>query len=165
MTTAYAEIGVTTNFSFLRGASHPQEYVHRAGEYGLHAIGIADRNTLAGVVRAYAELKNPELTSRPKLLIGSRLVFIDGTPDILAYPRDRAAYGRLCRLLSKGKLAADKGECHLRFDDLKEFSAGLLLVLMPPYRLSVDVLTRTLETMRGTSADGVWLAASLFHRG
>ena len=60
---AYAEIGVTSNFSFLRGASHPQEYVHQAGEYGLHAIGIADRNTLAGVVRAYAELKNPELNS------------------------------------------------------------------------------------------------------
>ena len=162
---AYAEIGVTTNFSFLRGASHPQEYVHQAGEYGLHAIGIADRNTLAGVVRAYAELKNPELLSRPKLLIGSRLVFTDGTPDILAYPRDRAAYGRLCRLLSKGKLAADKGECHLRFPDLREFSEGLLLVLMPPYRLKPDALTRMLETMRGTSADGVWLAASLFHRG
>jgi error-prone DNA polymerase len=164
-TPAYAEIGVTTNFSFLRGASHPQEYVHQAGEYGLHAIGIADRNTLAGVVRAYAELKNPELTSRPKLLIGSRLVFIDGTPDILAYPRDRAAYGRLCRLLSKGKLAADKGECHLRFEDLKEFSEGLLLVLMPPYRFTADALTRVLETMRGTSANGVWLAANLFHRG
>jgi error-prone DNA polymerase len=161
----YAEIGVTTNFSFLRGASHPREYVQRAGEYGLHAIGIADRNTLAGVVRAYAELKNPELTSRPKLLIGSRLVFIDGTPDILAYPRDRAAYGRLCRLLSKGKLAADKGECHLGFDDLREFSEGLLLVLMPPYRFTADVLMRMLATMRGACADGVWLAASLFHRG
>ncbi len=161
----YAEIGVTTNFSFLRGASHPQEYVHQAGEYGLHAIGIADRNTLAGVVRAYAELKNPELTSRPKLLIGSRLVFIDGTPDILAYSRDRAGYGRLCRLLSKGKLAADKGECHLRFEDLREFSEGLLLVLMPPYRFKADALRRMLETMRGTSADGVWLAAGLFHRG
>jgi error-prone DNA polymerase len=164
-TPAYAEIGVTTNFSFLRGASHPREYVHQAGEYGLHAIGIADRNTLAGVVRAYAELKNPELKSRPKLLIGSRLVFIDGTPDILAYPRDRAAYGRLCRLLSKGKLAADKGECRLGFPDLREFSEGLLLVLMPPYRLDADALTRTLKTMRGTSADGVWLAASPFHRG
>jgi error-prone DNA polymerase len=162
---AYAEIGVTTNFSFLRGASHPQEYVHQAGQYGLQAIGIADRNTLAGVVRAYAELKNPELLSRPKLLIGSRLVFTCGTPDILAYPRDRAAYGRLCRLLSKGKLAAEKGECHLRFEDLREFSEGLLLVLMPPYRFTSDALTRMLETMRGTSADGIWLAASLFHRG
>jgi error-prone DNA polymerase len=165
MTAAYAEIGVTTNFSFLRGASHPQEYVHQAGQYGLLAIGIADRNTLAGVVRAYAELKNPELAAKPKLLIGSRLVFIDGTPDILAYPRDRAAYGRLCRLLSKGKLAAEKGECHLRFPDLREFSEGLLLVLMPPYRFTADALTKMLETMRGTSTDGVWLAASLFHRG
>ena len=106
---AYAEIGVTTNFSFLRGASHPQEYVHQAAAFGFAAIGIADRNTLAGVVRAYAELDNPELTSPPKLLVGSRLVFIDGTPDILAYPRDRTAYGRLCRLLSKGKLARGKG--------------------------------------------------------
>ena len=164
-TPVYAEIGVTTNFSFLRGASHPQEYVHQAGLYGLHAIGIADRNTLAGVVRAYAELKNPELTFRPKLLIGARLVFIDGTPDILAYPRDRAAYGRLCRLLSKGKLAADKGECRLGFDDLKEFSEGLLLVLMPPYRFAADMLTRTLGLMRGMVVDGVWLAASPFHRG
>jgi error-prone DNA polymerase len=161
----YAEIGVTTNFSFLRGASHPQEYVHQASELRLPAIGIADHNTLAGVVRAYAELKNPNLASQPKLLIGARLVFIDGTPDILAYPRDRAAYGRLCRLLSKGKLAAEKGECHLRFQDFREFSEGLLLVLMPPYRFTVDALTRMLETMRGTRADGVWLAASLFHRG
>jgi error-prone DNA polymerase len=164
-TPAYAEIGVTTNFSFLRGASQPQEYVHRAGEYGLHAIGIADRNTLAGVVRAYAELENPKLESIPKLLIGARLVFIDGTPDILAYPRDRAAYGRLCRLLSKGKLRADKGECHLCLDDLDEFSEGLLLVLMPPYRFGPDVLTKTLEAMRGTRTEGVWLAASFFHRG
>ena len=161
----YAEIGVTTNFSFLRGASHPQEYIHQAGLFGLQAIGIADRNTLAGVVRAYAELKNPELVSRPKLLIGSRLVFVDGTPDILAYPRDRAGYGRLCRLLSKGKLAAAKAECRLGFADLAEFSQGLLLVLMPPYRFRAEALATMLEKLRATRADGVWLAASLFHRG
>jgi len=161
----YAEIGVTSNFSFLRGASHPQEYVHQAGEYGLAAIGIADHNTLAGIVRAYAELKNPELKSLPKLLVGSRLVFTDGTPDILAYPRDRLAYGRLCRLLSKGKLAAEKGECHLRFADLAEFSDGLLLVLMPPYRVQAETVTQVLGKMRATRADGVWLGASLFHRG
>jgi error-prone DNA polymerase len=165
MTARYAEIGVTSNFSFLRGASHPQDYVHRAAEYGLHAIGIADRNTLAGVVRAYAELKNPELETVPKLLIGARLVFIDGTPDILAYPRDRSAYGALCRLLTKGKLRADKGECQLRFDDLKEFCEGLLLVLMPPYRLDAAALAQTLQAMRGLRAGGIWLAASLFHGG
>ena len=72
----------------------------------LAAIGIADHNTLAGVVRAYKELGNPEVKHKPKLLIGSRLVFLDGTPDILAYPRDRAAYGRLCQLLTRGKRGA-----------------------------------------------------------
>ena len=164
--TVYAEIGVTTNFSFLRGASHPQEYVHRASKYGMYAIGIADRNTLAGVVRAYSEFGNRErVRYKPKLLVGARLVFTDGTPDILAYPRDRDAYGRLCRLLTKGKRLAEKGECHLRFGDLEEFSEGLLLVLMPPYRLEAGPLARTLEKMRNTRADGVWLAASMFHRG
>jgi len=161
----YAEIGVTSNFSFLRGASHPQEYIHQAAEYGLDAIGIADRNTLAGIVRAYAELRHLDPGSRPKFLIGARLVFIDGTPDLLAYPRDRAGYGRLCRLLSQGKLKADKGECELRFEDLCTFSAGLLLVLIPPYRFKANELTPMLERLRGSGADGVWLAASLFHRG
>src|SRR6266487_3521982 len=117
----YAEIGITTNFSFLRGGSDPRAYVHQASELGIPVIGIADHNTLAGVVRAWSELDNPEVTHKPKLLIGARLVFIDGTPDILAYPRDRAAYGRLCRLLSQGKLRAEKGECQLRFEDLREF--------------------------------------------
>src|SRR5690606_40973810 len=73
----YAEIGVTTNFSFLHGASHPQEYVRQASRLGLAAVGVADRNTLAGVVRAYGELDNPDLDDRPKLLIGARLVFCD----------------------------------------------------------------------------------------
>uniref|UniRef100_E6VFU0 Error-prone DNA polymerase n=1 Tax=Rhodopseudomonas palustris (strain DX-1) TaxID=652103 RepID=E6VFU0_RHOPX len=117
----YAEIGVTTNFSFLEGGSHPQDYVHEASRLGLDAIGIADRNTLAGVVRAYGELDNEDLAYKPKLLIGARLCFADGTPDLLAYPTDRAAYGRLCRLLSAGKLRAGKGECHLTFADLEAF--------------------------------------------
>jgi error-prone DNA polymerase len=164
--TVYAEIGVTTNFSFLRGASHPQEYVHRASKYGLYAIGIADRNTLAGVVRAYSEYGNKKkVRYKPKLLVGVRLVFTDGTPDILAYPRDREAYGRLCRLLSKGKLAAEKGECHLRFDDLKEFSEGLLLVVMPAYRIRLRDTLKTLEAIGRLPVQGSWLAASMFYRG
>ena len=135
----YAEIGITTNFSFLRGGSDPRAYVHQASELGIPAIGIADHNTLAGVVRAWKELDNPEVTHKPKLLIGARLVFIDGTPDILVYPRDRAAYGRLCQLLTRGKRGDDitrieKGECHLRFDDLLEFAEGQLLVLALPHR-------------------------------
>ena len=103
----YAEIGITTNFSFLRGGSDPRAYVHQASELGIPAIGIADHNTLAGVVRAYKELDNPEVMHKPKLLIGARIVFIDGTPDILVYPRDRAAYGRLCQLLTRGKRGDD----------------------------------------------------------
>ena len=131
----YAEIAVTTNFSFLRGASHPRELVLAAALYGYAAIGVADRNTLAGVVRAYegaAEVLE-KCGTAPKLLVGSRLVFVDGTPDILAYPTDRAAYGRLCRLLSTGKLRAAKGECILRFDDLIAWQEGLLFVVMPPH--------------------------------
>ena len=163
--TEYAEIGITTNFSFLRGGSQPQEYVHQASELRLPAIGIADRNTLAGVVRAYKELENPEVIHKPKLLIGSRLVFIDGTPDILVYPRDRAAYGRLCRLLTRGKLKAEKGECHLTLDDLLDFAEGQLLVLTLPHHFEVATVLKVLERLKRGSADGVWLAASLLYRG
>ncbi len=164
--TVYAEIGVTSNFSFLRGASHPQEYVQRASKYGLYAIGIADHNTLAGVVRAYDEYRNRErVRYKPKLLVGARLVFTDGTPDILAYPRDRAAYGRLCQLLSQGKLAAAKGECHLRFDDLAAFSEGLLLVVVPDYRIRAKETLKTLDALARLPVAGVWLAAALHYRG
>jgi error-prone DNA polymerase len=133
---AFAEIAVTTNYSFLRGASRPQEFAIVATLRGLAAIGIADRNTLAGVVRLYdglQEVKRQTEIETPRLLVGSRLVFVDGTPDILAYPTDRAAYGRLCRLLSGGKLRAPKGECILTFDDLLKWQEGLLLVVMPPH--------------------------------
>ena len=128
---AYAEIAVTTNYSFLRGASHPWEFAAMAAKLRLAAIGIADRNTLAGIVRAYAAVQAIE-KNRPKLLVGARLVFVDGTPDVLAYPTDRAAYGRLCRLLSAGKLRAPKGECHLALHDLLKWQEGLLLVVMAP---------------------------------
>src|SRR3954469_18126279 len=114
---SYAELAVTTNFSFLRGASHPGQFVVQAAALGYPAIGIADRNSLAGVVRAFTEwekLSEP----RPRLLTGARLVFRDGTPDIIAYPKDRTAYGRLCQLISRGKLRAPKGECFLELDDL-----------------------------------------------
>src|SRR6266480_116404 len=166
----YAEIGITTNFSFLRGGSDPRAYVHQASELRLPVIGIADHNTLAGVVRAWKELDNPEVQYKPKLLIGSRLVFIDGTPDILVYPRDRAAYGRLCQLLTRGKRGDDierieKGECHLKLDDLLEFAEGQLLALALPHRFEAAGVLRVLERLRDSRADGVWLAASLIYRG
>jgi error-prone DNA polymerase len=167
MTPAYAEIGITTNFSFLRGGSDPRAYVQQASELRLPVIGIADHNTLAGVVRAYKELDNPNIKYKPKLLIGSRLVLMDDTPDILVYPRDRVAYGRLCRLLTRGKRGDDteKGECHLRLDDLLEFAEGQLLVLTLPYRFAAEKACSVLDRLKRSRADGVWLAASLLYRG
>jgi error-prone DNA polymerase len=165
MTIPYAEIGITTNFSFLRGGSHPQDYVHQASALKLAAIGIADHNTLAGIVRAYSELDNPDLQHKPKLLIGARLVFIDGTPDILVYPRDRTAYGRLCQLLTRGKRDAEKGECHLKLGDLLDFAEGQLLVLSLPHRFDPDGVLKLLKQLQESRAEGVWLAASLLYRG
>ncbi|MGA9327671.1 MAG: error-prone DNA polymerase [Bradyrhizobium sp.] len=167
MTIEYAEIGITTNFSFLRGGSHPQAYIHQASHLRIPAIGIADHNTLAGVVRAFKELGNPEIEHKPKLLIGSRIVFIDGAPDILVYPSDRAAYGRLCQLLTQGKRGEGtlKGECHLKFGDLLEFAEGQLLVLVLPHRFEETKAQEVLDRLRSSRADGVWLAASLLYRG
>jgi len=131
----YAELATTTNFSFLRGASHPEEMVARAAALGLSAIGIADRNTLAGVVRAHVYAReNREALGAFRVVTGTRLAFIDGAPDVIVYPQDRAAYGRLSRLLSAGNLRAPKGECHLRFDELLESVEGLQAIAMPSAR-------------------------------
>ena len=124
---AYAELAVTTNFSFLRGASHPQEMVARADELGLTAIGIADRNSFAGVVRAYDEARKRNI----KLLVGTRLVTTDGF-EMLAYPTDRAAYGRLCRLITTGNLKAKKGEYDLTFEQILSASEGQIFIVTPP---------------------------------
>jgi error-prone DNA polymerase len=153
---SYVELAVTTNFSFLRGASHPQEFVEQAAALGYPAIGIADRNTLAGVVRAYEAWK--KLENPPRLLIGARLVFRDGTPDILAYPRDRKAYARLSRLISIGKLRAEKGECLLDFADLLEYRRGLLLIVMPAEPAAAKPVLERLGT-------DTWLAASMLYTG
>ena len=129
---SYAEFAVTTNFSFLRGASHPEEMVARAAELGLSAIGIADRNSLAGVVRAFTYARdNAEALKTLRVVTGTRLVFADGTPDILAYPQNRASYARLSRLLTRGNLHGSKGHCILTLNDLTDHAEGLQLALMP----------------------------------
>ncbi|MFH0296739.1 error-prone DNA polymerase [Bradyrhizobium sp. 31Argb] len=166
----YAEIGISSNFSFLRGGSDPRAYVHQASILRIPVIGLADHNTLAGVVRAYKELENSKVTHPPKLLIGSRIVFMDGTPDILVYPRDRAAYGRLCQLLTRGKRGDDikrieKGECHLKLNDLLDFAEGQLLVLSLPHRFETAKALDLLARLKASRAEGVWLAASLLYRG
>src|ERR1051325_6067655 len=123
----YSELDVTTNFSFLRGASHPDELVFRATELGYRAIGITDVNSLAGVVRAYDACKQvKEQGGRPpKLLVGARLCFEDG-PDVLVWAMNRTGYGRLCRLLTMGKRRTEKGECALKLEDLLESNGDLL---------------------------------------
>ena len=131
----FAELAAMTNFSFLRGASHPEEMVARAAELGLAGIGIADRNTLAGVVRAHVFAReNKAALMGMRIAPGVRLAFDDGTPDLLAYPKDRVAYGRLCRVLTAGNLRAPKGECRLQVEDLLEHGAGLQIVALPLIR-------------------------------
>src|SRR5262250_269000 len=116
---AFAELIAATNFSFLRGASHPHEMVGQAAKLGLAAIGIADRNTLAGVVRAHTAAKEHSI----RLCVGVRLVTTDGF-EAACYPIDRAAYGRLCRLLSAGNLCAVKGQCEFSFEEMLAASEG-----------------------------------------
>src|SRR4029078_3952891 len=157
---AYAELAVTTNFSFLRGASTAEELVLRAKELGLIGIGIADRNSVAGVVRAHAMAKTIGL----KIAVGARLVFSDGSPDILAYPQDKAAWGRLSRLLTIGKDRAEKGDCILGLPDLLETAEGLNLIVMPPERIDANALIKVLRRIKETSRRSVWLGASLLYR-
>ena len=123
----YAELLCQSAFSFLEGASHPQSLVEQAKALGHEAIGIADRNSVAGVVRAYVAAKAAGL----RLLAGSRLVLEDA-PDLVCYPSDRAAWARLCRLLSLGKAHATKGECRLRFEDVVAHAEGQIFIAVPP---------------------------------
>ena len=157
--TRYAELAVTTNFSFLRGAAHPREMVARADELGLAAIGIADRNSFAGVVRAYDEAKKRSI----KLLVGTRLVTTDGF-EVIAYPTGRDAYGRLCRLLTQGNRKAKKGDCHLGFDDVLATTEGQMLICLPPDELS-PVFSERLATLAEAAPKRVFLAGAHRHRG
>lgn len=129
----YTELQVTTNFSFLRGASHPEELVQQAALLGYPAIGISDRNTLAGVVRAHAAARRYGV----RVLPGCRLDLQDG-PSLLAYPEHKAAYSQLSNLLTTGNLRAEKGQCHLYRKDIFEHAPGIQFILIPPSRLNQD---------------------------
>jgi error-prone DNA polymerase len=122
----YAELQVTTNFSFLRGAAHPDELVLTAAALGHAAIAITDRNSFAGTVRAHHAAKQVGI----RLVVGCRLDLSDGT-SLLAFPKDRAAYGRLTRLLTLGKRRAPKGECHLDYTEMVAFGEGQIVVILP----------------------------------
>ena len=154
----YAELQVTSNFTFLAGASHPDELVLQSAALGYHAIGIADRNSLAGVVRAHVAAKEIGIP----IAIGCRLELTQPAGlSILVYPTSRDAYGRLCRLLTLGKRRAEKGECHLTLHDVLEHQQGLLAIVIPPATLDQDFI----ETLRGLwrvfDDDRLSLAASV----
>lgn len=125
--TSFAELAITSNFSFLRGASHGDELAMQAMELGLVAIGVADRNTFAGIVRAHKAAKDQGL----RFLPGVRLITQDGF-EVIAYPQDRPAYARLCRLLTLGNRRAPKGECYLTLHDITSYGDGQCFIAMPP---------------------------------
>ena len=196
----YAEPVAASNFSFLRGASHPKSLVLTAILRGHTGLGLADRNTVAGVVRAWSALKrlredgwsppeklrdggspgevawredplnDPALSEQIRaraqdfrLLTGARLVFADGTPDVVAYPEDRMGWGRLTRLLTLGARWGRKGECHLTLPDLLTAPEGLLLIVVPDRRLEgLEGLLHRLEEAR---PGAVWLGAAMHRRG
>jgi error-prone DNA polymerase len=123
----YTELQVTSNFSFLRGGSHPEELVGQAAEQGYTEIAITDHNTLAGIVRAHAAAKEKKI----RLIAACRLDLIDG-PSLLAYPTDKDAYARLSGLLSLGNLRTQKGKCDLYKADVFAHAKGIKFIILPP---------------------------------
>jgi error-prone DNA polymerase len=166
---SYIEFAARSNFSFLHGASHPEELAATAVQLGLKGFGLADTNSVAGVVRAHAtlrDLKREHPDVKLRYHPGTRLTFNDGTPDILAYPRHRAGWGRLCRLLTLGNRRADKGQCHLTRTDLLEHADGLSLIVLPSDVLDADdALLPTLAALREAAPDRVHLAAAMAYTG
>ncbi len=122
----YFELQITSNYSFLRGASHIEELFAQAAIFGYAAVAITDRNSLAGIARAHQRARETGI----RLIIGCQLVLADGT-GLLVYPTDRDAYARLCHLLSLGKGRAGKGNCHLHWQDIAGHAEGLIGVLVP----------------------------------
>lgn len=154
---AYAELQVTSHFSFLRGASSCEELFAEAARLGIAALAIVDRNSLAGLVRAHQAARD----SGVRLVVGCRLDLCDGM-SVLAYPTDRQAYARLCRLLSLGKMRAGKAKCRLEWDDLASYSEGLLVVLLPD---EADAVVAThLRKLHAVFADRAYMALTLRRR-
>src|SRR5919106_3042775 len=162
--TAYAELQVTSNFSFLRGGAHPEELVLRAAELGHRALALTDRNTLAGVVRAHVAAKEVGI----RFVVGARLDLQPQgeTParSLLCFPSDRAAYGRLSQLISLGQRRTTKGQCTLFLDDVLAYGEGQILVALPP-DIPDDSFPAFLETLRDGVSGPVYLAAQHLFRG
>lgn len=153
----YVELQVTSQFSFLRGASSAEELFATAALMGMKALAVTDRNSLAGIVRAYVAAKETGV----RLIVGCRLDLACGM-SLLVYPTDRLAYARLCRLLSLGKGRAGKGRCHLEWADVAPACEGLIGVLIPDQ--ADDLCALQLRRMREAFGDRAHLALTLRRR-
>jgi error-prone DNA polymerase len=153
----YAELQVTSHFSFLRGASSCEELFAQAATLGIEALGVVDRNSLAGIVRAHEAAK----ATGVRLVVGCRLDLVDDL-SVLVYPTDRAAYGRLCRLLSLGKKRAGKGKCQLGWTDLVAYGNGLIAVLIPDQ--ADETCGLHLRRLRQVFGDRAYMALTLRRR-
>ncbi len=129
----YCELQITSNFSFLEGASHPEELIERAAQLGYHAVAVTDRNSFAGIVRAHIAAKKEGI----RLIPACRLDLQDG-PSLLAYPTDKEAYGRLSSLLTVGNLRTEKGKCKLYKADVYSYAEGIIFVVCPPEKLTAE---------------------------
>lgn len=156
-TVRYAELQVTSHFSFLRGASSCEELFAQAKALGIEALGIVDRNCLTGIPRAFQAAEKHQM----RLVIGCRLDLQDDI-SVLVYPTDRAAYGRLCKLLTFGKKDLKKGKCDLKWSDLVAYGEGLLVVLLPD--MLDDGLSIRLGRLKADFGDRAYVAMSLRRR-
>ena len=161
----YTELQTTTNFSFLRGASHPEELVEQAVAFGYNAIAITDRNTFAGIVRAHVATRGKDI----RLIPGCRLDLLDG-PSLLAYPTDKDAYALLSALLTVGNLRAEKGECHLYKKDVYQHSKGIKFIAVPPAELTPSFefaadFRQVLKEYRDALGADLYLAAARTYNG
>ncbi|RWQ81916.1 MAG: error-prone DNA polymerase [Mesorhizobium sp.] len=153
----YAELQVTSHFSFLRGASSCDDLFAQAAALGIEALAVVDRNSLAGIVRAHQAAKDTGV----RLIVGCRLDLVDGM-SLLVYPTDRAAYSRLCRLLTLGKKRGGKAKCHLEWSDLADYAEGLIAVLVPDR--ADDTCALQLRRLLETFSDRTYLALTLRRR-
>lgn len=162
----YTELQVTTNFTFLRGASHPEEMVEQAATLGYTAIAITDRNTFAGIVRAHTAAKK---AAGIRIIPACRLDLLDGT-SLLAFPTDKEAYTRISALLTLGNIRTEKGQCHLYKSDVYNHAKGSKFILLPPTSLNEfydfdNTFKKDLQEYRQVLGNDLYIAASRSYGG
>jgi error-prone DNA polymerase len=162
---SYVELQVTSNFSFLRGASHPEELIEQAAAYGYKAIAITDRNTFAGIVRAHVAAKKNNI----RLIPGCRIDLLDG-PSLLAYPTNKNGYSQLCNLLTTGNWRTEKGKCDLYRTDVYQYSKDIKFIVLPPTELNEvfdfdDSFKQVLQEYKNYFGENLYIAASRYYHG